>query len=215
MSDASALPPLASADDDPHGVHLRLSAQRALWGTAGPHVEQIYVAYEGMRVRFVAIVDEGLPDDEREALSGAAAEIIADYPAGLGLFEEVVVGPRNGDGWLVYQRYQAHIYREQPGAPQAGDIRGHFWDGPSATLGSEHRRHLRPRRLTTRLTFRVANPGDAVVLVRLEPWGREYDLNPRATRQFVFDGPDPAELEVEVGSDDFTIYGWAASVVDD
>jgi hypothetical protein len=112
----STLLPMLTSEDDPHGIHLRLSAQRALWGAVGPHVEMIYVGYVGMKVRFLAIVDKDLPDDEREALSDAAGEIISDYPRGWGLDEACVeIDERPADAWLVYQRYQREIYA----APQA------------------------------------------------------------------------------------------------
>lgn len=111
----STLPPMRTSEDDPHGIHLRLSAQRALWGTVGPHVEKIYVGYVGMKVRFLAIVDKDLPDDEREALWDASGEIISDYPKGWGLDEAFVeIDERPTDAWLVYQRYQREIYAAPP-----------------------------------------------------------------------------------------------------
>ena len=103
----AALPPLRTPEDDPNGVLLRLSAQRALWAAVGQHVRSIYVGYDGTTVRFLAMVDVDLPDDERGALSVAATEIIADYPSGWGLAEAIVVtDERPDDLWLVYQRYQ-------------------------------------------------------------------------------------------------------------
>jgi hypothetical protein len=62
--------------------------------------------------------------------------------------------------------------------------------------------------------LRVTNPGNAEVLVRIEPWSREYDLSAGATREFVFTGPDPADIEVEVMPTEITIYGWTGSVLD-
>jgi hypothetical protein len=112
MDEMSTPPRFETPNDDPHGIHLRLSAQRALWGTVGPHVETIHVGYAGQTVRFVATVDAGFPADERDALSDAAGEIIADYPGGWGLDEGILVADGSmPDGWLVYQRYQAGIYR--------------------------------------------------------------------------------------------------------
>jgi hypothetical protein len=65
-----------------------------------------------------------------------------------------------------------------------------------------------------RLLLRVTNPGHADVLVRIERWAREYDLPAGATREFVFTGPDPADIEVELMPTEVTIYGWIGSVLD-
>ena len=65
-----------------------------------------------------------------------------------------------------------------------------------------------------RLVLRVTNPGQAEVHLRIEPWAREYDLSARATREFIFTGPDPADIEVEVMSREITIYGWTGAVLD-
>ena len=67
----------------------------------------------------------------------------------------------------------------------------------------------------SRLIIRVGNPTDARILVRIEPWGREYDLSPGAGRAFTFDGPGPADVEVEVRPNELTIWGWTGSVLDE
>lgn len=120
MSETLARQPMDSPDDDPDGTYLRLSAQRALWGAVGPHVDEIYVGYAGTTVRFVATVDAGLPDDERDALSGAAGEIMGDYPDGWTLDESIIVAREHREGWLVYQRYRREVYDDA-----SGDIAEH------------------------------------------------------------------------------------------
>ncbi len=65
-----------------------------------------------------------------------------------------------------------------------------------------------------RLVLRVTNPSDARVLIRLEPWAREIDLLPDVTREFVFTGPDPADIEIELMPAEVTIYGWTGSILD-
>ena len=59
---------------------LLLSAQRALLGNVGPNVLAVYVAWSDDQLRFHAYVDEDATADEREALSVAATEMIADFP---------------------------------------------------------------------------------------------------------------------------------------
>jgi hypothetical protein len=60
----------------------------------------------------------------------------------------------------------------------------------------------------------MTNPSHSRVLVRIEPWAREFDLSPGTSREFVFTGPDPADIEVEVMPTEITIYGWTGSVLD-
>ena len=58
---------------------LRLSAQRALLGVIVPAIRLIRVSRTGDHIRFSALTAEPLGEDEIEALSIAAAEIIADF----------------------------------------------------------------------------------------------------------------------------------------
>jgi hypothetical protein len=69
-----------------------------------------------------------------------------------------------------------------------------------------------PRRA---LVLRVVNPADSAMHVRIEPWGREYDLDARANREFALTGPDPIDIEVEVLPAEVVIYGWTESILDD
>lgn len=47
----------------------------------------------------------------------------------------------------------------------------------------------------------------------LEPWGNEFDCPAGVTFQVVGRGPKGDGLELEVGEDVVTIYGWPGSVV--
>jgi hypothetical protein len=99
--------PPYSPDDDPEAIYLRLAAQKALWGNVGPHVRSVYVGYSGGAVRFNALVDADLPEDEREALQEAATEVIADYPDPWQVRETITVDAQRPDGlWLVFERYR-------------------------------------------------------------------------------------------------------------
>jgi hypothetical protein len=67
---------------------LRLSAQRALLGAVGPSVRLVKIADDGKDIVLSVVADSSLSDAEREALSVAATEIIADHPD-RGLREEI------------------------------------------------------------------------------------------------------------------------------
>jgi hypothetical protein len=78
MADAEIRQP----EDDPHNIHLRLSAQRALLGNIGPSVRAVSVAYRGNSIVVRAFVDPGVTDGERDDLDDAATQVVADFPAG-------------------------------------------------------------------------------------------------------------------------------------
>jgi hypothetical protein len=65
-----------------------------------------------------------------------------------------------------------------------------------------------------RLVVRAGNRSGRSLHVRIEPWGREYDLSADAMREFVFTGPADSAVDVEVGADELTVFGWAGSVLD-
>ena len=65
------------------------------------------------------------------------------------------------------------------------------------------------------VVLRVVNPGDSAMHVRVEPWGREYDVDAGAKREFALTGPDPIDIEVEVLPAEVVIYGWTGSILDD
>jgi hypothetical protein len=88
---------------------LRLSAQRALLGVIVPAIRLIRVSRADNLIRFSVLTAEPLRDDEAEALSIAAAEIIADF-SDCTISEEIQVHPGAlpdedvlDAGW-VYQR---------------------------------------------------------------------------------------------------------------
>jgi hypothetical protein len=60
---------------------LRLSAQRALLGAIFPDVRLVKIRRDADRIVFTAICDLPFSDDALDALTTAAAEIAADYPA--------------------------------------------------------------------------------------------------------------------------------------
>jgi len=61
-------------------ARLRLSAQRALLGAISPAIRLIKVGSNGRRIIFTVIAAAALSEAERDALSTAAAEIVADFP---------------------------------------------------------------------------------------------------------------------------------------
>ncbi len=100
---------------------LRLSALRALLGAISPKIRLVKVASALAEIELTAIAECELSEDEREALSIAAAEIIADFPAST-IAERVIVdkGPLPAEdvmraGW-IYQRYEQVQKRPAPRA---------------------------------------------------------------------------------------------------
>lgn len=62
----------------------------------------------------------------------------------------------------------------------------------------------KPRETTLRLT----NPGDKTVALCLEPWAREYSLNPRTSVDVVFEADSPGIPEVFHEPDRIVVYAW-------
>ena len=60
-------------------IKLRLSAQRALLGAISPSVRLVKVIDDGREIVFSVIAAETLDSDATDALTAAAAEIVADY----------------------------------------------------------------------------------------------------------------------------------------
>jgi hypothetical protein len=88
---------------------LRLSAQRALLGAISPAVRLIKVTLNGLEIVFTVIASHNLTEAEREALSVAATEIVADF-TDRSIREELLVSTEPlpsedvlASGW-VYQR---------------------------------------------------------------------------------------------------------------
>ena len=90
---------------------LRLSALRALLGAISPKIRLVKVSMVLAQIEFTAIAACELSEEECEALSIAASEIIADFPDST-IAERVIVdqGPLPAEdvlraGW-IYQRYE-------------------------------------------------------------------------------------------------------------
>jgi hypothetical protein len=77
-------------EDDQTGVQLRLSAQRALWGHVPPSLRAVSLEMRDTTIVFRAVFEPGAPDAERELLSFAAAEVIADFSAPTTIEEELL-----------------------------------------------------------------------------------------------------------------------------
>jgi len=68
--------------------------------------------------------------------------------------------------------------------------------------------------LKTTTTFaKVTNSRSDEVQFRLEPWGELYAMAPGSAFQVIFTAPTPGLMEVEVGDDHVTVYGWVGSTV--
>jgi hypothetical protein len=85
--------PLLTAED-PQGVSLRLSAQRALWGNVPRSLRAASVAYDGTAIRCRFIFDGPPSEEDRLLLSDAAGEIIGDFPWTFTLEEEFLAVPQ-------------------------------------------------------------------------------------------------------------------------
>jgi len=68
---------------------------------------------------------------------------------------------------------------------------------------------------TTDARFRLSNRTRSPVHAVVEPWAEEYDLPAGGIREFVFSGPDPADLDVRLESTGITIYGWVGSALNE
>lgn len=96
---------------DAQGVALRLSAQRALLDHVPASLRCASVAYEGTQIQCCFVFDGGESEADRELLSCAATEIIADFPDPYTLHEDYlsVPSPAKAPGlqYLVYRRHEA------------------------------------------------------------------------------------------------------------
>lgn len=72
---------------------IRLSAQRALWGCVPASLRSFSASVDNNKVRVRAIFDQTATDEDKELLSEAAAEIIADYTEPYILEEEYLIVP--------------------------------------------------------------------------------------------------------------------------
>ena len=74
-------------------IELRLSGQRALWGNVPGSLRAASVALDGNRIRFRAIFDVAASSGDKNLLSSAAAEIVADFEAPITIEEEFLDVP--------------------------------------------------------------------------------------------------------------------------
>ena len=63
----------------------------------------------------------------------------------------------------------------------------------------------------SRVRLRVTNPTGATVHLRIDPWGRDYELPPGETQEVALEGPTPADIEVAAAPGKVTVYGWVGS----
>lgn len=80
-------------ETDPHGIDLRLSAQRALWDNVPPTLRAVSIELRDRVIHFRAVFEPGVSDGDRELLSEAAAEVIADFPEPFDIVEEFLEVP--------------------------------------------------------------------------------------------------------------------------
>lgn len=90
---------------------IRLSAQRGLWGNVPCSLRAFSVEIDGTVVRTRSVFDESVDEEEKELLSAAGAEIIADYPASFTIEEEFLVVPK---GEKMQHLAQLIFLRHQP-----------------------------------------------------------------------------------------------------
>ncbi len=57
-------------------------------------------------------------------------------------------------------------------------------------------------------TLRLTNPGDQHVAFCLEPWAREYSLDPHSSIDVVFEAESPGVPEVFHEPDRIVVYAW-------
>jgi hypothetical protein len=69
---------------------LQLSAQRALWGHVPRSLRAVSIASAEPEIRFRCYFDAGASEADRQLLSEAASEIIADFSAPWNISEELL-----------------------------------------------------------------------------------------------------------------------------
>jgi len=100
-----------SPDDDPHGVNLRLSAQRALWGNVPRTLRAASVERQGTRICCRFIFDGTASEEDRETVSLVGGHIIGDYPPEFTLDEEFL--ELQGPGQMTHLKYLVFLRFEQ------------------------------------------------------------------------------------------------------
>jgi|SRR5437870_3133686 len=98
--------------DDDLDARLRLSAQRALWGHVPPSLRAVSLEIRGSVIVFRAVFEPAATKDDRNLLSIAATEVIADFPGPATIEEEFleVALPTKPSHLrnLVFLRAEAH-----------------------------------------------------------------------------------------------------------
>jgi hypothetical protein len=61
--------------------------------------------------------------------------------------------------------------------------------------------------------LQLTNSRPDVMRFSLEPWGEEYTLPPETTLEVTARGPEGGVIEVDIGVDGVTAWGWAGSMV--
>ena len=69
---------------------LLISAQRALLGAVPSTLRAVSLGVEGQTIVFRAVFEPGASEDDRELLSVAATEVLADFPAPWTIREEFI-----------------------------------------------------------------------------------------------------------------------------
>jgi hypothetical protein len=102
--------------NDELGVDLRLSAQRALCGHVPPSVRAVSLEMRGTTIVFRAVFEPGARDVDRELLSAAVTEVIADFSAPTTIEEEFLeVAPPNIPvhlQYLVFLRSEPSLHED-------------------------------------------------------------------------------------------------------
>jgi hypothetical protein len=108
----SALHESGGATDDPHGIGLRLSAQRALVGNVPGSLRSVSVEYRGTDIACRFIFDGEPSEEDQELLTCAATEIIADFKEPYTISEEYLAVPCPGEmtylRHVVFKRHEAY-----------------------------------------------------------------------------------------------------------
>lgn len=73
----------------------------------------------------------------------------------------------------------------------------------------------RQRAETVTAEISIANVSDSSVQLILEPWARVYDVPSGGRTKITLVGPDKADIEIEVGPAEMTLWGWVGSTLDD
>lgn len=61
--------------------------------------------------------------------------------------------------------------------------------------------------------LRLQNSGSVDVTFYLEPWGEQFTMSRGTTFEIVACGPEGDCLEIVVGDNRITVYGWSGSII--